>query len=280
MILVTGATGHVGGAALSRLREGGVPVRAFVRDPSASFPDDVEVVAGNLSDAASLEPALRDVDTVLFIWKQISAEHPEAAIETIARHARRIVYISSLSIRDDLAVQAHPMSAVHARIERAIAASVPSWTVLRSGWFMANVRMWADELRATGVVRLAYPLAGRSPVDRRDVGEVAAAVLTGEGYDGRTLIVSGPERLTDVDLIAAIGRAAGRPYRVEAVDVETARVEMIRDGLSPELTDAALAYWQRLVDVPEAVTSTVADVTGRPARTFAAWAAEHAADFV
>ncbi|HEX6843526.1 MAG TPA: NAD(P)H-binding protein [Actinomycetota bacterium] len=280
MILVIGASGRVGGVALSHLRARGVPVRAFVRETSAALLPDIEVVRGDLTVASSLEPALDGVDTVLLIWKQITAEHPEAAIEVISRHARRVVYISSLSVRDDLEVQAHPMSAVHAGIERAIADSVPSWTVLRSGWFMANVRMWADELRATGAVRLAYPLARRSPVDRRDVGEVAAAVLTGDGFDGRTLIVSGPERLTDVDLIAAIGRAAGRPYRVEEIDVETARLEMIRDGLSPELTDAALAYWRRLVDVPEAVTSTVADVTGHPARTFAAWAAEHAADFV
>lgn len=56
-ILITGATGRVGGQVLSRLRDARVAVRALVRDPeAANLPGDVEMVAGDLSDASSSRP--------------------------------------------------------------------------------------------------------------------------------------------------------------------------------------------------------------------------------
>ena len=56
-ILVTGATGFIGGRLVRRLAEAGVPVRALARSAGAAMPEGVEVVVGDLTDRASLDRA-------------------------------------------------------------------------------------------------------------------------------------------------------------------------------------------------------------------------------
>jgi uncharacterized protein YbjT (DUF2867 family) len=278
VILVTGATGGVGRSLVDDLIARGAPVRALSRDPArADLP--VEVVGGDLSEAASLVPALEGVDTVFLLWPQGSAERLDAALEAITGRAERVVYLSSLSVRDDLERQVHPMSEVHAGIESAIRASGSAWTFLRAGTFASNALGWADEIRSTGAVRLPYPDAGRSPVDRADVAAVAAVALTEPGHDRATVVVTGPELLTEGDRVRIVGEVIGRPVACVPIPPAVARAEMVADGLSPELVDAALAYWERIVRVPEPVTDDVERLTGRPARPFADWAAANAAAF-
>lgn len=61
-LLVTGATGKAGRHVVRHLLEAGHQVRALTRDPArAALPDGAEVVAGDLTDPASLAPALRGV---------------------------------------------------------------------------------------------------------------------------------------------------------------------------------------------------------------------------
>jgi ketosteroid isomerase-like protein len=59
---------------------------------------------------------------------------------------------------------------------------------------------------------------------------------------------------------------------------DEARAEML-SWAEPSFADAALAYWASLVATPEPVTDTVRQLTGSPARSFASWARDHAADF-
>ena len=117
MILVTGASGNVGRHVVSGMVAQGADVRALTRDPaSAPWPEGIEVARGNLSVASSLDPVLDGVDVVFLLWLQASAEHPDAAIDALARHAHRVVYVSSLTVDDDLVEQTHPMTAIHADI--------------------------------------------------------------------------------------------------------------------------------------------------------------------
>jgi uncharacterized protein YbjT (DUF2867 family) len=253
----------------------------LTRDPAAAaLPDGVQVVGGDLSDADSLATALAGVDEVFLIWHQASAEHPVEAIEAIARHASRVMYLSSLTVIDDREVQAHPMTAVHAEIEGAIRRSGLDWTFLRAGTFATNAFGWADEIRGTGRVRLPYPDAGRSPIVADDIAAVAARVLTEQGHEGTTFVLTGPELLTLAEMVATIGEAIGRPVRAEPIPPDVARAELIADGASAELADAALAYWEQLVTEPEPVTDAVERLIGARPTSFATWADAHAGVFV
>ncbi|WP_327675078.1 hypothetical protein [Kitasatospora sp. NBC_00458] len=144
---------------------------------------------------------------------------------------------------------------------------------------MANALRWAEELRATGAVRGFGGAAGLTPVDERDIAAVAVRALLGDGHDGARYDLTGPASPTQAEQVRIIGEAVGRPARWEEVPRADARLRMLAGGWPPAVADGALDFVAARIGDPEPVTTTVRDVTGAPARTLGAWAAEHAGLF-
>jgi|GEM_PF-148444 len=278
-ILVTGATGNVGRQVVSQLVGMGAGVRAFVRDPAAALPAGVEAVRGDLSMPETLEAALEGVDSVFLLWPFFAAEGAPSVVEAIAKHARRIVYLSSEGVRDGTEEQADPINGFHADIEGLIERSSLEWTFLRSAGLAANALGWADEIRSGDVVREPHRASARSPVHERDVAAVAVRALTEDGHGGARYLLTGPEVLTKAEQVCAIGEAIGRSLRFEEVAAEEARDGWIAAGLPPAVADGIFGAHARFVEEPEPVTATVGELTGTPARTFRQWARDHAGDF-
>ena len=277
--LVIGATGNVGRHLVEELTTAGVAVRALVRTAAAGLPDGVEVVHGDLTEPDGLEACAAGVESVFLLWPFLTAEAAPPVLKAIAAHARRLVYLSSMSVRDDLAEQSDPISGFHADIERLIEASGLEWTFLRAGGFATNTLQWAPQIRAEGVVRWPYGAAARSLIDERDIAAVAARALTGEGHQGARYTLTGPEALTQVEQVRLIGEAIGRPLRFEEIPPEEARRRMLEGGWPPAYADGALGAWAAMARTPEPVSSTVEEITGTPPRTFRQWALDHAGDF-
>ena len=278
-ILVTGATGNVGHQVVSQLRGTGATVRALVRHPdSATLPDDVEVVRGDLSAPDTLDVALDRVEAVFLVWPFLTAEAAPAVLDMVTKHARRIVYLSSMGVRDDREQQASPIDAFHADIERLIKQSGLDWTFVRSSGMATNTLWWAPQIRAGDIVRWFHGDAARSLIHERDVAAVAVRALTEDGHAGKTYIVTGPQALTQIEQVRAIGAAIGRPLRWEEVSPEAARQQLLA-GMPPSVVDSILDAHAQFAAEPEPVTSTVEAVTGTPARTFREWATDHADDF-
>lgn len=94
-ILVTGSTGNVGRHVVDRLTASGARFRAMTRDPDAAgLPSDVDVVRRDLTVPESLDSCLQKIDTVFMVWVA-PPEAIEGALERIAKHARRIVYLTA-----------------------------------------------------------------------------------------------------------------------------------------------------------------------------------------
>ncbi len=268
-ILLTGATGNVGKHLVTALAEGGVPVRALVRDPGrATLPHGVEVVQGDLTVPGSVAPALADIETVFLLWPGFEAAAAQPVIDLIAGHARRIVYLSA----------SVPDGTFHHGIEQAIQRSGLTWTFLRPGGFAANTLGWAEQIRQ-GVVRWPYGQAARALIHEKDIADVAVHVLTSAGHGGAAYHLSGPERLTQAEQVAVIGEAVGRAVRWEDQSPQEAREQLLAAWGDAAFVEAALEAWGSFVDSPEEVTDTVDKLLGRPALTFRAWARDHAADF-
>jgi uncharacterized protein YbjT (DUF2867 family) len=281
--LIVGSTGIVGHQVLRQLSATGAKIRALTRNPNeAHFPPPVEVVHGDLAVPETLDACLDGIDTVFLVWGAPSAA-VAPALERIARHARRIVFLSSPHKTPHpffQGAQPNPSAALHVQIEQLIEGSGLQWTFLRPGIFAANaLRWWSSRIRARDVVRWPYLAVPTAPIDERDIAAVAVRVLIEEGHAGAEYVLTGPHPLSQIEQLSMIGRVLGRSLRIEEISPEEARREL--PGIMPaSVVNMLLDAWAAAVDQPAFVTSTVTEITGAPARTFLDWVTYHAADFL
>jgi uncharacterized protein YbjT (DUF2867 family) len=205
-----------------------------------------------------------------------------AAFDRIVRSVRRIVFVSSPhKTPHPFFQQPNPVRLVHEQIDRLIEFSGLQWTILRPGIFAANaLHWWAPQIRARGVVRWPYLSVATAPTDERDIAAVATRALTEDGHGGDEYVVTGPQSLTQAEQLSIIGQAIGRSIPIEEISAEKARRELLVPIPSPVIIDMLLDAWAAAAGQPAFVTSTLADITGSPARTFSDWANVHAADFL
>ncbi|MFJ3438982.1 NAD(P)H-binding protein [Streptomyces cyaneofuscatus] len=277
-ILVTGATGKVGGAVVSQLHAAGVPVRALVRG-EADFPEGVQAVRGDLGDPASLGTALEGVDSVFLVWPFLSAEGASDVIDEIGKHARRVVYLSSAGVGSEQEKPGEAITMFHTELERLIEASGLEWTALRPTGFASNTLGWAEEVRTTGAVRAPLARLARPLIHEADMAAVAVQALTTDALLGARPLITGPELLTQERQVALISEAIGRPVRFEEVALDEAIEQMKAAGYPAELVEAVLPAQAEMLDNAEPVNDEVERITGTPARSFQEWAVDHAADF-
>jgi uncharacterized protein YbjT (DUF2867 family) len=275
VIVVTGGTGRVGAQIVAQLRERDLPVRVVSRRPARS-PEGTQASRADLADPASLEPHLLGADALFLLWPFTSAELTAALApklaEIAARHVGRVVYLSAQPAGE------RPGS-FWALAEQAIEDAGVPWTFLRPTGFASNTLMWADQIRSGDLVRWPFGTAARTLIDERDIAAVAVRVLTEDGHAGSRYVLSGPAVLTQVEQLAAIGQALGRDLTWEELPKAEAQHALAAAWGDPGFAASALDTWERFVTHPEAVTSTVRDVTGAPARSFADWAAANAGAF-
>jgi uncharacterized protein YbjT (DUF2867 family) len=277
-VLVIGATGNVGRDEVSQLAATGAQVRAMTRNPaSARLPSQVDVMRADLALPESLERCLEGVDAVFLVW----TAPPDAVapvIARIAKYARRVVFLSSPhKTPHPFFQQPNPLKLLHAEIEHLIEASTLDWTFLRPGIFAANSgAWWAEQIRKNDLVRWAHLDVHTAPVHERDLAAVAVRALCKGGHAGREYVLTGPESLTQREQISIIGSVLGRSLTIEEISPEKARREM---PMPLPVANMLLNAWAAAAGQPAFVTSTVAEITGAPARTFHEWATDHAAEF-
>jgi uncharacterized protein YbjT (DUF2867 family) len=271
-ILVTGATGTVGRQIVAQLVERGLPVRALTRNPAAArLPAAVEVAYGDLAAPQSLTPALEGVTALHLITVTGDGYADHASLQTgpeIVELAAKagVRRVSVLSGWDESSV------------EEALRAGDLGWTQLLCVEFMANALDWAESIRAEGVVRVFGNHPG-AVVHEADIAAVAVAALIEEGHAGRSYSLTGPQALTPAERARQIGEALGREIRFEELSEERYRATLRAAGESDEMIEFAVQLGANPPDAGSVVLPTVEEVTGRPGRTFAQWATEHAAAF-
>jgi uncharacterized protein YbjT (DUF2867 family) len=280
-VLVTGATGRVGSAVVDLLVDAGVPVRALTHrsEAAVSFPANVEVVTGDLTEPESLDAGLRGVGTVFLVWTAPPATAP-AVIERLAANARRVVFLSAPhNIEHPFFQQPNPMAVLYAEIERLIAATGLESTIIRPGIFASNALLWwATAIRDDGVVRWPYGAAETAPVDDRDVAAVAARTLYQDGPVGGDYVLTGSESLSQAEQVRIIGEVLGRRIIFEELSPEEFRRET-EGSWPPPVVDMLLAAWGATIGTPAYITSTVLDILGSAPRSFRQWVADHATAF-
>jgi len=276
--LVTGATGPIGRHLVQQLLDGGHAVRITTRTPTeAGFPAAVEIVGGNFA-TGDLPGTAFDGVTGTFVFPAEGGIDGFLA-KASAAGVGHLVVLSSLAAAAEHERDKGSVSNLHhGAIEAAVAASgIPS-TILRPGDMANNLLFWAWSIKTSGVVYGPYADSAQAPIHEADIAAVAAAALTGDGHAGQIYPMTGPQALTRAQMLATIGAAIGRELAYTEISPEQFATQMSQ-YMPPEVITMLLDYWSDTVDEPDTVLTTVEDVTGRPARTLAQWASDHAADF-
>jgi uncharacterized protein YbjT (DUF2867 family) len=279
-ILVTGATGTVGSSLVRQLLAAGHRVRALTRDPVAAvskLPRQVEIVQGDFSKPESLIPALTGVERMHLV--AIDGYGPLTTGPEILELAKQagVRRVSHLGHNDESRGDDDPLESDHRALHKSIENSGLDWTHIYPGEFMANTWEWVESIRTEDLVRAPFPNYRSAMVHEADIAAIAMAALLEEGHAGRTYAPTGPAPVRRADAVRLIGAAIGREIRFIELTPEQAR-EHWRDTY-PEIVIEWFLEMGSSLDGNAVVLPDVEEVLGRPGRTFAEWAVDHADDF-
>lgn len=281
MILVTGATGTVGNEVVKALIERDATVRALVRSPEKASTFEgmpVEIAHGDLEDATALARALVDVDHLFLLTANPpnQAELERAIVEAARQSGvAHIVKLSAFNASESSEVN---FLDAHRQVERYIEESGMYWTHLRPNNFFQNMLFQAASIRDQNAFYGPFGDAAIASIDTRDVGAVAASVLTESGHASATLELTGPAALSNPEMALAVSEAAGREVAYVNVSLEDARGGMVGSGLPEYLANDLTTLYGQLADGSgRRLTATVEEITGRSPRAFSDFARDHAA---
>ncbi|WP_024934106.1 NmrA family NAD(P)-binding protein [Actinomadura welshii] len=265
--LVTGATGNTGRHVVAELIRRGERVRALTRDPAkaaGAIPAEAELVAGTHTAPAELGTAFDGVSRLhITVTAGLAEVGPELVRRAVDAGVRRITVVWGGGMGP---------------VEQAVADSGVEWTRLEPQEFMSNTLTWVESIRAEGIVREPYDFPS-ALVHEADIGAVAAVALLDEGHAGRAYNLTGPEALTPRERVAILSRAIGRDIGFARLTHEQAVDRLMATGVSREDAEYVIGWYSASDAASKTVDDTVERVTGRPAHTFAQWAAEHAERF-
>jgi uncharacterized protein YbjT (DUF2867 family) len=278
--LVIGATGNIGREVVLHLAANELPVRALTRrSDEGGMPSPVEVVKGDLTSPEDLDRCLTGIDAVFLVWTApLEAFGP--ALERIAKHVQRIVFLSApLKTPHPFFQQPNPSRMQMEQIERMIETSGIDWTFLRPGMLASNSRhWWARQICDGGVVRWPYLGVPTALIDERDIAAVAMRTLCDDGHARTEYVLTGPQSLSQFEQLSTIGHVIGRMLTIQEIPPDEAQRELSAT-MPAHIVKMLIDAWSAGMGLPAFVTSTVAEITGTPARTFREWATDHASDF-
>jgi NAD(P)H dehydrogenase (quinone) len=274
-VLVTAATGRIGGAVATQLLEKGVPTRALVHRADARSARlralGAEVVVADVFDIQQVQAAVDGVDRLFFNLPY----HPHAldSAVTFAVAARRSGVQAVVALGQWLASPEHPslMTRQHWLADK-LFELLPdtAHTAVDPGFFADNYLQVLPFAAQLGL--LPMPTGGRrnAPPSNEDIARVAVgALLDPHRHDGRAYRPTGPTLLSGADIADAVGEALGRGVRhidiplwmfMRAVRVGAKRIGadlFVESGLRHYMPENALGTWE--VGGP---TTHVRDVAG------------------
>ena len=269
-IVVTGATGNVGRPLVTQLLDAGARVRAVSRHPrTAGFPAEVQVVP-------SAAEALAGASAVFLNSRALDGEL--ADVVDLARRSgvSKLVALSAINADDDFSRQPSRFRGDRNKeVEQLAVDSGLDWVSLRPSLFATNfVGMWAAQITAGDVVSGPYAAASSAPIAEADIAAVAARALLTDELVGQKIPMTGPQSLTNAELVGLIGEVLDRPLRYQEVPANLVRQRFIKIGFPAEFADAYMALLAETLDRPAPVCD-VAKILGRPAETFVRWVAGH-----
>ncbi|MGH3723596.1 MAG: NAD(P)H-binding protein [Mycobacterium sp.] len=266
-ILITGATGNVGRPLVEILANSGADVRAVTRRPQhADFSPEVKIVD-------SARAGLSGATAVFLNSRALGEDLTEFVKQAVREGVTRLIALSAINCDDDFSLQPSRFRGDRNKeVEQYVVASGVEWVSLRPTVFASNfLGMWSGQLKAGDVVRGPYSSASAAPIADRDISEIAAHAVLTDDLVGQRIPLTGPQALTNAELVAILGEALHRPLEYDQVPDDLVRQRFTGLGFPDGFADAYLAMQANTISTPAVVTHEVDRILGRPAETFGAW---------
>jgi uncharacterized protein YbjT (DUF2867 family) len=274
MVLVIGGRSKIGAAVIAELLARGQSVRALVRSGEGSaFHEPIEVVRGDLADRDSLATAMEGADRVFLLCgpREDEVELNQNAIDAAEDAEVSLLVRSSILGADPESPSTFNRD--HGICDSYLRDSAVEHAIVRPHMFMQNVP--ESTIPSIGGDGVFYANAGQariSMVDTRDVGAVAAVLLTEPGHENDELDVTGPEALSYTDVATKLSGALSRSITYVDAPDDAVREALAGFGVGEWLVNGLVELFQEYRRAGEdgyvaQVTDTVTRLTGRAPRT-------------
>jgi NAD(P)H dehydrogenase (quinone) len=283
VILVTGATGRVGYRLMEALADARADATAMVRveAKAADLPGTARYVVATLDDPPPAQ-VLREFDRIFLLSPEVEeqVELERSFIDAVAKagHRPHIVKLCADGF------QAPGCEVRYMLAHRQVAYHLDSVglpvTYLAAATYMDDLLGAAEEIQRTGEIRAAAGHGRAGFIAATDVALAAAHILTTDGHDGDTYVLTGPEALAYSAIAARFSAVFGR--KVEYADLPAARMRdlLLERGRTPWQADGDVERfnWIRQGGA-DTVTGTVREFTGAHPRPLPDWLADARATF-
>ena len=279
-VLVTGATGNTGSLLVPALLKAGVDVRILARNEEKAKPlKDLgaEVVIGDLDQPSTILPAVKDVDKIyLLTWNgetaftQVQNVINAAKYEGVSHIIRHSMWGSEKSriIKEGY------------KIEEMIKSSGLKWTLLKPTFYMQNTMMAAQTISSDGVIYWDMKDGKLGTIDVRDIADTAFAVITGEGHEGKSYILTGPEAISFHDIANTFSKVLDKEVKYVNVPGEASFQAMTGMGMPEWIAQGYVELSEGFSEnFANSTTKNVEILTGHPARSFEQFATDFAQVF-
>ena len=216
-ILVIGGTGKTGHRVVERLTKSGHHVTVGSRNGTPSF---------DWEDYSTFAPALKGMDRAYIVYyPDLAVPGAKEAITALTEAALKagLEKVVLLSGKGETEAEA---------CEQIVANSGLNYSLVRASWFNQNFSEGAFlDFVLAGQVALPMPNAEIPFVDADDIAEVVTKVLVDDSYNGKTITVTGPKKLTFKQVVSVMEHAIGRDVKYIPISIEEFKTGMKAAGL-------------------------------------------------
>ena len=259
-ILVIGGTGKTGHRVVEGLTQQGHQVRVGSRNGAPAF---------DWEDPSTYAPALKDMDRAYIVYyPDLAVPGAKEAISALTEAALKagLEKVVLLSGKGETEAEA---------CEQIVANSGLNYTLVRASWFNQNFSEGAFlDFILAGQVALPMPEAEIPFVDADDIAEVVTKVLVDDSYNGETITVTGPEKLTFEKAVQIMAQAIGRDIAYIPISIEEFKAGMKAAGLPDSYVWLFGYLFKEVLGNPDnqEISNDVERVLGRKATDFEAFA--------
>jgi uncharacterized protein YbjT (DUF2867 family) len=287
-ILITGATGTVGGEIVRQLAS--VDSDVNIKAAGHSLQKLEKIIEGDriiftqidFNEPETLNESLKATDKVFLStpFQSDMVQHSSNMLTEI-KNAGTIKQIVKLSV---IGADFEPGGRLHLQVEKMIEDSGIAYTFLRPNAFMQNfVNFYSHTIKEQGVLSLPAGDGKVSFVDARDIAAVAVQALTNNDdgkHNSKTYDITGPEAISYGDAVRILSEEVGRKISYVNVSKEDAFEAMKEIGLNDWLINTILEGYNNLrKGYFSPVTTVVEELTAKRPISFKEFAEDHAEVF-